>query len=116
MRVTKELIATIQNEFANRCNDWEFDGRKIINAYQKGEDGLVLELGGEEELTIRVEANGKEKRCASCGKTKSGWPYWWRNIGGSGPVLYGCHDCVVNKERGQGDGEAGGSEGDDARH
>jgi hypothetical protein len=113
VRVITELIATIQDGLDNSRNNWEFDfdGRRIVNAYRKGKNKLVLELGDDAEITIRFKANGKKTTCPVCRKAKVGWPHWWRNIARrSGAVCYACHDCVVDSGGDQSDSEAGGPE------
>jgi hypothetical protein len=124
MRVIDELVSTIQNELNNRCGDWEFDGRRVVNAYRKGKSRLVLELGDDAEITIRFKPNGSKKHCPVCEKTKGGWPHWWRNVAESYPndderrkgLTYACHDCVVDSRGHEGDSEASGPEEDVSRH
>jgi hypothetical protein len=116
VRVIEEIVSTIQNEFCNRSGDWEFDGRRVVNAYRKGKNKLILELGDDAEITLRLKPNGAKKECPSCGSTKSGWPFWWKNIAFGGLLLYACHDCVVRAGGGEGEGEADRPEEDVDRH
>ena len=115
MRVIDVLVSTIQNEFANRCGDWTFDGRRVVNAYRKGKNKLVLELGGEDLITLRFKPNGEKRDCPVCKKAKGGGPSWWRNVSKHG-TLYACHDCVVDKCGHECDSAASGPEQDVDRH
>jgi len=112
MRVIGELIDTIQNELHAHCKDWEFDGERVTNVYRKGKNKLIIEFGGETQITLRLKPNGRKVTCPECRKAKSGWPHWWHNIAEGTGVKYVCHDCTVDdlKRGGQSDGEASGHE------
>lgn len=111
MRVIEDIIGTLQNELLANCNNWTFDDLTIGNVYRKGKNKLVIELGPDAEVTVRFKVNGKKARCSSCGKTKGGWPYWWRNVASGKGLLYGCRDCVQAARRNKGESEAKESEG-----
>ena len=111
MRVIEDIIGTLQNELLANCNSWTFDDLPIGNVYRKGKRGLVIELGPDAEVTIRLKVNGKKARCPSCGKTKRGWPYWWRNVAEGKGLLYGCRECVQANRRDQGQGQVDGPTG-----
>lgn len=111
MRVIDELISKLQDELLAKHNNWEFDGLSVDNVHRKGKDKLVIELAPDAEITIRFKVNGRKARCPTCGKTRPGWPYWWRNAADGKGLLYSCRDCVVDRGRQQSDSKASGPQG-----
>jgi hypothetical protein len=110
VKAIEDIIGTLQNELLANCKSWTFDDMPIGNVYRKGKNKLVIELGEDAEITVRIKVNGKKAYCHACGKAQAGWPYWWRNVAAGKGLQYGCRECVKASRRDKGQGQGDESE------
>jgi len=110
MKVIEDLILWIQGAVV-RGADVPFDDLNILSMKRKGKNKLVLELGPDAEITIHFKVNGTKVRCPTCGKTRPGWPFWWRNIAEGKGLTYACRDCVQAARLYKSEGETNKPEG-----